>query len=179
MVNNQQIQMTNKTSNEVNCSIMSDDEYFDRLSTSLNQYAGETQYYFKDFNDFSRKYQSNKYERLLLSETPSPESANPIFKESSFEKFDVSSKYSGMKRVSTIKPNLKSDASVFISPKKSEQFFSEHRYLTDYSPPLLLQRIQQNVRKNSNQYISPYNRNKTQKRSLINSKCSLRQTIQV
>ncbi|CAF4683263.1 unnamed protein product [Rotaria sp. Silwood2] len=41
MVNNQKIQMTNKYSNELNSSIMSDDEYFDRLSSSLSQNLGE------------------------------------------------------------------------------------------------------------------------------------------
>jgi hypothetical protein len=176
MVNNQQIQMTNKNCNDINCSIISDDEYFDRLSSSLNQYTNETEYYCKDLKDFSEKYQSNKCKRLLLSETPAPKSANPIFKESSFEKFDISEKYSYMKRASTIKPNLKSNSSIFISPKKSEEFYNEHRYLTNYSPPLLLQTIQQNVRNHS---ISSHYTKKSQKRSLINSKFSPRQPIQL
>ncbi|CAF5049410.1 unnamed protein product, partial [Rotaria sp. Silwood1] len=118
MVNNQQIQITNKNSNsnsnEFNSSIISDDEYFDRLSSSLSQNAGERPFYFKNLKDFSQKYQSNKYKRLLLSETPAPQSSNPVFKQSSFEKFDTSSKYSYMKKGSTIKPNLKSNAFNFL-----------------------------------------------------------------
>jgi hypothetical protein len=99
----------------------------------------------------------------LLSETPSPQSANPIFKQSLFEKFDISPKYASMKRASTAKPNWKSNAQSFISPKKSQVFYQQHRYLTDYSPPLLSQRLQFN---------SNSNVNKTFQHSLINSKSS-------
>ncbi|CAF1239800.1 unnamed protein product [Rotaria sordida] len=187
MVNNQQIQMTNKSSNELNSSIISDDEYFDRLSSSLSQNAGETPFYFKNLKDFSRKYQSNKYDRLLLSETPAPKSANPVFKESSFEKFDTSSKYSYMKKASTIKPNLKTNALTFLSTRKSQQFYSEYRYLTNYSPPLLLQTLQETVRNNSNRHLSTLsnkhllssNQHQIQKRSFITSKSSHRQTLDV
>lgn len=180
MINNQQIQMINKDSDQFNNSILSDEEYFNNLSLSLNQYTIDKQFYFKDLKDFSKKYQSNKYKRLLLSETPSPKSANPIFQESSFEKFDISSAYSFMKRASTIKPNLKSNASIFISPKKSELFYKQHSYLNNYSPPLLLQNIQQTSRKYSNQQNIPsFYLKKIQKKSLINSKSSLTQTIQI
>jgi hypothetical protein len=123
-------------------------------------------FYFKDLKDFSYKYQSNKYPRLLLNETPPPQSENPIFKRSSLEKFDISSKYSFMKRASTVKPNFQTNAKLFISTKKSESFYKQHRYLINYSPPLLLQRLQFN----SNYFIS--NQNKTFKHSLINSKSS-------
>ena len=178
MINNQQIQISKKTCNETNSSVMSDDEYFDRLSSSLQHNVNETPYYFKDFKDFSQKYRSNKYKRLLLSETPAPTSANPIFKESSFEKFDVSPKYSYMKRASTAKPNLKSNKSIFVSPKNGEEFYKEHRYLIDYSPPLLLQTYQQTARNHSNsQFLVSYNKNvsslnqnRIPKRSLIASK---------
>ncbi|CAF4784371.1 unnamed protein product [Rotaria sp. Silwood2] len=153
MVNNQKIQMTNKYSNELNSSIMSDDEYFDRLSSSLSQNLGERGFYFKNLKDFSLKYQSNKYNRLLLSETPSPQSSNPVFKKSSFEKFDSSSKYSYMKKGSTIKPNLKSNAFTFLSTRKNEEFYRDYRYLNNYSPPLLLQTLQQTARNNSNKHI--------------------------
>jgi hypothetical protein len=172
---NQQINTTNKYSNQFNSLIISDQEYFNRLSSSLNQYTTENEFYFKDLKDFSRKYQSNKYKRLLLSETPPPKSENPIFKQSSFEKFDISKKYSYMKRSSTIKPNLKSNSSIFISPKKSQQFNNEHKYLNNYSPPLLLQTLQQTIRKYSNQQINSSIQNK----SLINSKSSLTQTLQI
>ncbi|CAF3623847.1 unnamed protein product, partial [Rotaria sp. Silwood2] len=99
------------------------------------------------------KYQSNKYNRLLLSETPSPQSSNPVFKKSSFEKFDSSSKYSYMKKGSTIKPNLKSNAFTFLSTRKNEEFYRDYRYLNNYSPPLLLQTLQQTARNNSNKHI--------------------------
>jgi hypothetical protein len=179
MVNNQEIEMTRKDSNELNCSVITDEEYFDRLSSSLDQYSGENQFYFKDLKDFALKSQSNNYQRLLLSETPSPKSSNQIFKESTFEKFDVSDKYSYMKLASTIKPNLKSNLTTFISPKKSEQFYNQHRYLINYSPPLLIQTLQQNVRNNSNKNINLTNTNYIQKRSLIDSKSSFKHSIQL
>ncbi|CAF1057406.1 unnamed protein product [Rotaria magnacalcarata] len=184
LVNNQQIQMKNKNQNEINSSIISDDEYFDRLSSSLSQNKNERPFYFKDLKDFSQKYQTNKYERLLLSETPAPQSANPIFKQSSFEKFDVSSRYSFMTKASTIKPNLKSNLLTFLSTKKIEQLYKDDRYLNDPSPPLLLQALQETVRKNSNKnllnkYISSSNRNQLPNRSFISSKSSHRQTLDV
>jgi hypothetical protein len=171
MINNQQIQTNQSNINQNNSSIISDDQYFDQLSQSFNQYSTQTPFYFKDLKDFSKKYQSNKYPRLLLSETPPPTSSNPVFKQSSFEKFDISSKYAFMKKGSTVKPNFKSNISLFISPKTSEQFYNEHRYLTNYSPPALLQTTQQAIRINSNPHIIiPSHQHNTIKRSLIASK---------
>jgi hypothetical protein len=74
-----------------------------------------------------------------------------------------------MKRASTQKPNLKWNSFAFISPRKSEQFYNDHRFLINYSPPLLHQNLQQTSRN-----FSPFNyQYKTIKRSLINSKNNL------
>ncbi len=164
MIDNQQIQLITKRSNQVSSSIITDEEYFDQLSKSLNQYAGESSpYYFKDLNDFSQKYQSNKYQRLLLCETPAPTSSNPLFNQSSVEKLDVSSKYSYMKRASTIKPNFTSQTSTFVSPNKIHPFYLKHRSLNDYRPQFL----SQNLPRNSN----------LQKRTLMGSKYAHQETV--
>lgn len=175
LVNNQQIQIKTKISNDINCSIPSDDEYFDRLSLSISQNTNERPFYFKNLKDFSEKYQTNKYERLLLSETPSPKSANPIFKQSSFEKFDISSKYSFMKKASTIKPNLKSNCLSFLSTRRFEQISKENRDVTNSSPPLVLKTSQENIRKTSNKnlfnkYNLSSNKQSIQRRTFITSK---------
>ena len=167
IINHQQNKSINTEQNQF---ILTDQQYFDQLTNSLNQYSNQMPFYFKDFQDFQRKYRSNKYPRLLLSETPSPQSSNTIFQQSHFEKFDISPKYSSMKRASTAKPNLNTNAQVFISPKKSDIFYQQHRYLKDYSPPLLSQRLQFN----SNDYLNTSQINQTQKHSLINYKYSNR-----
>ncbi|KAG0421484.1 hypothetical protein DMUE_6290, partial [Dictyocoela muelleri] len=153
MMNHQQIEMKKRISDEINKKILSDEEYFDRLSSSLNEHSNPTPFYFHHFKDLASKYRSNKYPRLYLSDTPPPKSANPIFKQNLVEKFDVSDKYSYMKRASTKKHHFQSNATIFISPRKSQQFYTDHRYLTNYSPPLLLQTIQQTVRNNSNPHL--------------------------
>jgi len=164
MIDNQQIQLITKRSNQVSSSIITDEEYFDRLSKSLNQYAGESSpYYFKDLNDFSQKYQSNRYQRLLLCETPAPTSSNPLFNQSSVEKLDVSSKYSYMKRASTIKTNFTSQTSTFVSPNKIHPFHLKHRSLNDYRPQFLSQNL-------------PHNSN-LQKRTLMGSKYAHQETV--
>jgi hypothetical protein len=171
MINNQQIQIHSKESTQFSDSILSDQQYFDQLSSSLSQYSTQTPFYFQNLKHLSDKYSRNEHPHLLLSENHPPVSSNPLFKQSSFEKFDISSKYSSMKRTSTQKPNLKWNSFAFIPPRKSEQFYNDHRFLINYSPPLLHQNLQQ-----TSINFSPFNyQYKTIKRSLIiiNSKNNL------
>ena len=169
MINNQQIQIHSKDSNYSSNSILSDEEYFDQLSSSLSEYSNQTPFYFLNLKDLSDKYSRNEYPHLFLWENPPPKSSNPLFKQTSLEKFDVSHKYSFMKRASTRKPILKSNSFAFISPRKSEDFYNQHRFLTNYSPPLLMQNIQQ-ISRNSSRKSPIYPPNQTIKRSLINSR---------
>ncbi|CAF0807267.1 unnamed protein product [Didymodactylos carnosus] len=127
--------------------MISDDEYFNQLASSFNTHT-VTPYYFRDMSDFAEKYRQNKYDRSLLSESKVPQSANPIFDEQ-IEKYDIANNYKTMRRASTVKPNLVSMAPVFISPKKSQRAYQE-RYFMNYSPPLLLNALQNTARLNSN-----------------------------
>jgi hypothetical protein len=107
MIDNQQIGLIPKLSNQLNLSILTDDQYFDRLSKSFNRYAEQSSpYYFKDLKDFSQKYRANKSQRLLSSQTPVSTLFDPLLNRSSLEKRNISSKYSYMKPTSTIKPNF-------------------------------------------------------------------------
>jgi hypothetical protein len=101
MIDNQQIGLIPKRSKQLDLSILTDEQYFDRLSKSFNRYAEQSSpYYFKDLKDFSQKYRANKSQRLLLSQIPVPTLSNPLFNQSPLEKRNTSSKYS------YIKPNF-------------------------------------------------------------------------
>jgi len=107
MIDNQQIGLIPKRSKQLDLSILTDEQYFDRLSKSFNRYAEQSSpYYFKDLKDFSQKYRANKSQRLLLSQIPVPTLSNPLFNQSPLEKRNISSKYSYIKPTSTIKPNF-------------------------------------------------------------------------
>lgn len=149
--------------------ILTDEQYFHHLSTSISQNSHSTPFYFQHFQDLTEKYRQNRYPRLLISETPVPQSSNPIFQQSNAEKFSISPKYSQMKRSSTKVYPLRSDAPCFISPKKSEQFYSEHRYPSNSSPPLLIQNIQQ-MKRNQSHLQTNKSYHSIHKHSLIASK---------
>ncbi|CAF1341113.1 unnamed protein product [Adineta ricciae] len=137
MINENQIKFQEKYSNEIEKKILTDDQYFDDLANLLNRYSNySSPYYFTNLKDFQRKYQSNKYQRLYLHETPSPISSNPLFNHKSLEKFDISKKYSFMKKASTIKPNVKSSIPIFISSEQKDPLHLKYRSLQDYSPNL-------------------------------------------
>ena len=175
MINNQQIQTMSKISNQLNNSVLSDQEYFHQLSSSFDQQQQQqTPFFFQNLKDLQEKLRTNQYPRLFLSENPPPRSSNQIFQEGSFSKFDISKKYSSMKRASTTKPNLQTNSITFISPRKSELFYQENRFLSNYSPPLL----NQNFQHNSNTFHSAQIQNKTFQRSLINQ-YSQNKTIQI
>lgn len=169
MIHNQQIQIHSKDPNPSPNSILSDEEYFHQLSSSLSEYSNQTPFYFENLKDLSEKYSRNAYPHLYLNENPPPKSSNPLFQQTSLEKFDISPKYSFMKRASTVKPIIQSNSFAFISPRKSEDFYNQHRFLTNYSPPLLQQTLQQTSR-NSSLKSPIFPSNKTIKRSLINSR---------
>ncbi|CAF1162478.1 unnamed protein product [Adineta steineri] len=173
MINNQEIDLNILNLNQLNSTVLTDEEYFDNLSKLLNRYAGESSpYYFKNLNDFAEKYQSNKYKRLLLSQTPIPYSSNPLFQNKHLEKFDVSNHYSYMKRASTNKTNLQLSTSIFVSPRKADPFHLKYKSLNNYSPTLLLQTIRENSKTNLSNQI-----NNNKKRTLIGSKYSHQQTL--
>ena len=154
IIQNKQIELINKRSDRVKSSIISDEEYFDRISRSLNQYAGESSpYYFTNLKDFPKKYQ-----RSLLCETPVPTSSNRLFNRKSVEKFDISSNYSHMKRASTIKTNFKCQPSTFVSPNQIDPFHLKHRSLNEIIHPILFHKI--------------FQTNQIQKRTLIGSNYS-------
>ena len=86
---------------------------------------------FLNLKDLSEKYSRNEYPHLNLSENPPPKSSNPLFKQTPLEKFDISHKYSSVKRASIVKPPiLKSNSFAFISSRKSEEFNNQHRFLS-------------------------------------------------
>ena len=151
LVQNQQIQLKQ---NARTPSIPTDEQYFNDLTRSIRSTFQPTPFYYKHFQDFTYKYQSNQYPRLLISENPSPTSSNPIFQQDFIDKLNVSTKYAFMKKASTTKYDFNSNLSTFISPKRSDQFHREHRYLTNYSPPLLKHSSQQFTKEKNKCFFS-------------------------
>ena len=147
--------------------ILSDDEYFDDLAVNLHGKVSKTKdFYFRDFKDLTSKYRSNIYPRLLISETPVPHSSNEVFQSIRSDLFVPSKIYSQMKISSKETFSFHSKAPTFLSPRKSQQFISQHRFLQNYSPPLLIQRSNhcQSTLNNSHRTFSSV------KHSLINTK---------
>ena len=157
--------------------ILSDQEYFDEMTQSLIEHCQRhpTPFLFEHFKDLQEKYSSNVYPRLHLDETPIPQSSNPLFHSSQLQFFDVSTKYSQMKRASTQRYPFDTKATIFVSPRKSQLFHHQHRFLNNSSPPLLLQTIQQTIqRNNSNPHLLQSNQiSFNPRRTLIASKLPL------
>lgn len=154
LLHDQRIELN--TERETDEDIPSDQEYFTAMTQSLIEHchSHSTPFFFEHFKDLQEKYSSNVYPRLHLDSTPIPQSSNPLFHSDNLEFFDISPKYSQMKRASTQRYPFDSKATIFVSPRKSEQFHNQHRFLNNYSPPLLLQTIQQALKKkNSNPHL--------------------------
>ena len=113
--------------------IPNDEIYFNELTKNILFHLSTNDFYFQNLKDLSIKYQTNLQPKINLSDQPSIQTSNPIYKQIDKYSFDPSLKYSSMKISSKDKYQIKLDLPIFLSTRKSQRNFHSSRSIQNSS----------------------------------------------